>query len=106
MLSSRAVIVSAGDGFVPGNAHRVPEGSSELQLLTNLPVSIEYDACKYHLKMKEVKVWRKGLICLMEPLLSGKCFRKEKLKSQRKNVPSVWPLLRDYKQSTFNANIV
>lgn len=56
--------------------------------------------------MKEVKVLRKGLVCLMEALLSGKCFRKEKPKSQRKNVPSVWPLLRGYKQTTFDANVV
>lgn len=85
---------------------RVAEGSTELKLLTNLLVFIEYDACKYHLKMKEVKVLRKGLICLMEPLLSGKCSRQEKLKSHRRNVSSVWPLLRGYKQNTFDANVV
>lgn len=84
---------------------RVAEGSTELQLLTNLPVFIEYDDCKYHLKMKEVKVLRKSIIYLMELLLSGRCSRKEKLKSQKKNVPSVWPLLRGYKQNTF-ASIV
>lgn len=42
MLSYRAASVSAWDGFVPGNAHRhrVTESSTELQLLTNLPVLI------------------------------------------------------------------
>lgn len=42
MLSYRAATVRAWNGFVPGNthSHRVAEGSTDLQLLTNLPVFI------------------------------------------------------------------